>query len=64
MALLEVHAKAKEDLFYPALLHVGEGADGKPSAKAETIDAIKDHNDIRNAVADVGSHKVDLAPRR
>jgi hypothetical protein len=54
---LEVHAKAEEDFFYPALLKIGEGEGGKSSAKAETIDAIKDHNDIRNAVGEVRSHK-------
>jgi hypothetical protein len=55
---LEVHAKAEEDLFYPALLHLGKGAGGKPNAGAETIDAIKDHNEIRDAVAAVAGHKV------
>jgi hypothetical protein len=58
---LEVHAKAEEDLFYPALLKVGEGEGGKPSAKAETLDAIKDHNDIRDAVAEVSAHKAGSA---
>jgi hypothetical protein len=61
---LEVHAKAEEDLFYPALLVVGQGAGGKPSAKAETLDAIRDHNDIRDAVAAVASHGVGSAPWR
>jgi hypothetical protein len=50
---LEVHAEAEEQFFYPALLHVGEGAGGKADARAETKDAIKDHNEIRNAVAAV-----------
>ena len=57
-AFLEVHAKSEEDLFYPALIHLGQGAGGKPDARAETLDAIKDHNDIRDAIARVGSHKV------
>ena len=61
---LEVHAKAEEDVFYPALLRIGEGAGGKSSAKAETLDAIKDHNEIRDAVAYVGSHKIGAAPWR
>ncbi len=50
-ALLESHAAAEEKYFYPRLLHVGRGApgdDGGPSD--ETKDAIKDHNDIRDAV--------------
>ena len=48
---LEVHAEAEERHFYPALLRVGTGAGGKPSASAETRHAIKDHNEIRDAVA-------------
>ena len=63
-AFLEVHAKAEEDLFYPALLKVGEGEGGKPSAEAETIDAIKDHNDIRDAIAKVGLCKPGTAAWR
>lgn len=55
---LEVHAKAEEDLFYPALIHLGHGAGGKPDAEAETLDAIKDHNEIRDAIATVGRRKV------
>ena len=55
-AFLEVHAEAEERHFYPALLHVGSGAGGKPSADDETEDAIKDHNEIRDAVAAVGRH--------
>lgn len=48
--LLEVHAKAEEKYFYPALLQVGHGEGGEPSAAAETEDAIKDHNEIRDGV--------------
>jgi hypothetical protein len=55
---LEVHAEAEEQFFYPALLHVGEGAGGKADARAETKDAIKDHNEIRNAVAAVANQAV------
>lgn len=54
---LEVHAKAEEQHFYPALLKHGEGAGEKPDAKAETLDAIKDHNEIRDAIAKVGKHE-------
>jgi Hemerythrin HHE cation binding domain len=61
---LEVHAKAEEDLFYPALLKVGEGAGGKASAASETKDAIKDHNEIRDAVAAVAGHRVGTAAWR
>jgi len=55
---LEVHAEAEEQFFYPALLHVGEGAGGKADARAETKDAIKDHNEIRNAVGAVANQAV------
>jgi hypothetical protein len=55
---LEVHAEAEEQFFYPALLHVGEGAGGKADARAETKDAIKDHNEIRSAVAAVANQAV------
>ncbi len=55
---LEVHAKAEEEFFYPALLKRGEGAGGKASAASETTDAIKDHNEIRDAVAAVSDHRV------
>jgi hypothetical protein len=50
-AFLEVHAEAEERFFYPQLLKVGDGAGGKESAADETLDAIKDHNKIRDAVA-------------
>src|SRR3954462_3376020 len=52
-ALLDSHAEAEERLFYPELLRLCRGADTKPTSTAETEDAIKDHNDIRNAVAKV-----------
>jgi hypothetical protein len=48
---LEVHAEAEEELFYPRLLDVGEGASDADSASEETKDAIGDHNEIRDAVA-------------
>jgi hypothetical protein len=63
-AFLEVHAEAEERLFYPALLKVGKGAGDKPTAAAETRDAIKDHNEIREAVAQVAKHKIGSAPWR
>jgi hemerythrin superfamily protein len=43
--LLERHAAAEEELFYPRLLARGENAND------ETRDALSDHNDIRAAVA-------------
>ncbi len=57
-AFLEVHAEAEERHFYPSLLRLGKGAGGKPTAAAETEDAIEDHNDIRDAVRDVAKYPV------
>ena len=56
-AFLEVHAEAEEQLFYPELLRVGKGVDNA-SPLDETVDAIRDHNDIRDAVAAVAEHEV------
>jgi hypothetical protein len=52
---LDTHAQAEETVFYPALLKQGEDADD------ETDDAIRDHNKIRDAVADAGRHPVGSA---
>jgi hypothetical protein len=49
---LDTHAQAEETIFYPALLK--KGADGNE----ETDDAIRDHNKIRDAVADAGAQAV------
>ena len=57
-AFLEVHAEAEEQIFYPALLRLGQGAGGKPTAADETEDAIKDHNEIRDAIAAVARCQV------
>jgi len=58
---LETHAKAEEDWFYPALLAAGRtrGAAGKVEAEAE--DAIKDHNEIRDAIAAVDQAEIGSA---
>ena len=56
-AFLEVHAEAEEQYFYPELLRVGKGVDSLDTA-GETEDAIGDHNDIRDAVAEVAEHEV------
>jgi len=57
-AFLEVHAAAEEDLFYPALLHLGKGVDDEHPPTEETEDAINDHNEIRDAVEAVARHDV------
>ena len=43
--LLEVHASAEEEIFYPVLLK--RGSDEAPE---ETNDAVGDHNEIRDAI--------------
>ena len=55
-AFLELHAAAEEEIFYPALLRVGIQAGRARTAEDETLDAIGDHNDIRDAVIAVAGH--------
>ncbi|MFF2554631.1 hemerythrin domain-containing protein [Nocardia sp. NPDC058058] len=55
---LELHALAEEEIFYPALLRVGIAAKRTAGVEDETLDAIHDHNEIRDAIAEVASHKV------
>jgi Hemerythrin HHE cation binding domain len=57
-AFLELHAAAEEEIFYPALLQVGLEAQRKAGVEGETVDAIHDHNEIRDAVAEVARHQV------
>jgi hypothetical protein len=54
--LLEVHAAAEEEIFYPELLRAGQRAGRIGTTEAETLDAISDHNDIRDAVAAVADY--------
>ncbi len=49
--LLSAHAVAEEDSFYPALLKAAHD-------DADVIDAIKDHNEIRDAVREADLHDV------
>jgi hypothetical protein len=51
-ARLEVHAAAEESLFYPRLLK--DDAD----AVDDTKDAIRDHNEIRDAIRDALGHQI------
>jgi Hemerythrin HHE cation binding domain len=55
---LDLHAAAEEAVFYPALLQAGLAAKRQAGAEAETVDAINDHNEIRDAVAEVAKHQV------
>jgi len=56
-AFLELHALAEEEIFYPALLQVGIAARRRTGVEDETLDAIGDHNDIRDAIAEVARHR-------
>lgn len=49
--LLDLHAVAEERIFYPELIHRGSDAED------ETLDAVGDHNEIRDA-----THEADLHP--
>lgn len=51
-ARLDVHAAGEEAIFYPQLLALGE------DPEEETLDAIGDHNDIRDGVHDAARHPV------
>ncbi len=49
---LEVHAAGEEQVFYPELLQEVDDAEG------DTEHAVKDHNEIRDAVRSVADHEV------
>ena len=57
-SFLELHAAAEEAIFYPELLRTGVGAGRTDSVEEETLDAIHDHNDIRDTIAAVAEHEV------
>ena len=57
-SFLELHAAAEEEIFYPALLQVGLAAHRTAGVEGETLDAIHDHNEIRDAVTEVARHQV------
>jgi hypothetical protein len=54
---LEVHARAEEELFYPQLLRIGLITGRAGNTEDETLDAIGDHNEIRDAIAGVANHE-------
>lgn len=56
--LLDVHAAAEEEVFYPALIPRGDDAED------ETLDAVGDHNDIRDGVRDAAKHEPGTAEWR
>ena len=51
--LLEVHAEGEERFFYPELVKLGKGAGDADSVEEEVEDAVKDHNEIRDAIRHV-----------
>ena len=55
---LELHAAAEEEIFYPALLQVGLAARRTAGVEGETLDAIHDHNEIKDAIAEVARNQV------
>jgi hypothetical protein len=57
-AFLELHAAAEEAIFYPVLLKAGIAARRQAGVEDETLDAIHDHNEIRDAVAEAARHPV------
>jgi hypothetical protein len=56
-AFLEVHAQAEEEIFYPELLKVGQRTGHLGTVEEETLDAIGDHNEIRDTIAAVAGHE-------
>lgn len=50
---LDVHAYIEEKIFYPQLLERGTAA-----SEGETLDAIGDHNDIRDGVRDANASEI------
>lgn len=55
-AMLEVHAQAEEQYFYPELLKLGQRL-GDSTEIEETKDAIGDHNDIRDGISAAAQHR-------
>lgn len=58
--LLELHAEAEERYYYPELVKLGTGAADAESNDEQVGDALKDHNELRDAIgrvrnADTGS---------
>jgi len=57
-AFLELHAAAEEQIFYPALIRAGLRSGHTKDVEGETLDAIKDHNEIRDTIAETMRHDV------
>src|ERR1700721_3096107 len=61
-AFLELHAAAEEAIFYPSLLQVGLAGRRAIGVEAETLDAIHDHNEIRDAATGAPRNQVGTPP--
>jgi Hemerythrin HHE cation binding domain len=61
---LEVHAAAEEAIFYPELVKLALAPRPLARAEPETLDAIYDHNEIRDAIAAARRHRVGTADWR
>ena len=61
---LEAHARAEEKFFYPQFLKEGRAKAVAEKAESETEDAIEDHNEIRDAIAEVAKSRVGSADWR
>jgi len=59
--LLETHAEAEEQFFYPELLRLGTGGADAESVDEEVEDAVKDHNELRAAIRKVARCKTGSA---
>lgn len=55
---LLLHAEAEELYFYPELIKIGTGGGDAPSNTEQVTDAIKDHNETRDAIARVRAAEV------
>jgi hypothetical protein len=55
---LEIHAAAEEETFYPELVKLAFAPQPLARAEPETVDAIFDHNEIRDAIAAVRPYRV------
>jgi hypothetical protein len=55
---LELHAAAEEEIFYPELVKLALAPQPLARAEPETVDAIYDHNQIRDAIKAVRTHRV------
>ncbi len=51
--LLELHAEAEERYYYPELVKIGTGAADAESNVEQIGDALKDHNELRDAIGRV-----------